>query len=220
MSGRGRQQARSFRGEVRTTVELRYLLYLPRDYQAAGGRRWPLALFLHGRGEQGTDLELVKRHGLPRLLESRHDFPAIVVSPQCLPGEWWSPPALHALLDEIEAHHAVDPDRVYVTGLSMGGFGTWALAIDRPDRFAAIAPICGGGEPIGAWRLVNLPVWAFHGDADEIVPLRRSEEMIAALRRHGGAPRFTVYPGVAHDSWTRTYDNPALYEWLFAQRRA
>lgn len=216
----GRQQAGSFTRDVTTTLGTRYLLYLHEDYDPAGGRRWPLVLFLHGAGERGDDLERLKRHGLPRVLEERDDFPAIVVSPQCPPDERWSVAVLRALLDEIEEGHAVDPDRISVTGLSMGGFGTWALAIAEPDRFAAIAPICGGGEPFGTARLTRLPVWAFHGDADTVVPLRRSQEMVEALRARGGDVRFTVYPGVEHDSWTRTYDNPELYDWLFSHRRS
>ncbi len=216
----GRQQAGSFTREVTRTVGARYLLYLPEGYDETGGRRWPLVLFLHGAGERGHDLEQLKRHGLPRVLEGRDDFPAIVVSPQCPPEERWSVEVLSALLDEIAGRYAMDADRVYVTGLSMGGFGTWALAIAEPERFAAIAPICGGGEPFGTARLTRLPVWAFHGDADTVVPLRRSQEMVEALRARGGDVRFTVYPGVGHDSWTRTYDNPELYDWLFAHRRS
>jgi hypothetical protein len=121
---------------------------------------------------------------------------------------------LAALLEEIEQHYAVDPARIYVTGMSMGGFGTWAFATTYPDRCAAIAPICGGGNPARVGAIRHLPVWAFHGAQDPIVPLRRSAEMVTALRQCGGDVRFTVYPDAGHDAWTETYANPELYAWF------
>jgi predicted peptidase len=178
-----------------------------------------LLLFLHGAGERGADLKGVRRHGPPKLIEQGQEFPFIVVSPQCPDGEWWRAEVLAALLDEIERRYRVDSRRIYATGLSMGGFGTWALAITYPDRFAAIAPICGGGHPWAVARIKNVPVWAFHGTADKVVPCRRSQEMVDALRRAGGTVRFTRYPGVDHDSWTATYANPKLYEWFLQHQR-
>ena len=197
-----------------------YLRYLPPGYEDDVGKRWPLLLFLHGAGERGDDLELVKRHGPPKLIEQGKDFPLVVVSPQCPAGERWNVFALEALLDQVMRDHRIDPDRVYLTGLSMGGFGVWGLALRNPDRYAAIIPICGGGEARYAAALRDLPVWAFHGDRDEIVALQRSQEMVDAIRAAGGSPRFTVYPGVAHDSWTATYENPDVFTWLLEQRRA
>jgi len=194
-----------------------YLLFLPDGYDQR--ESWPLLLFLHGAGERGDDLELVKKHGPPKIVETKKDFPFIVVSPQCRSNAWWEPVKLFALLDDIVARHKVDEDRIYLTGLSMGGFGTWALADQMPDRFAAIVPICGGGEPYRVVRSPNLPVWAFHGAKDPVVPLRRSEEMVEALRQIGGNVKLTVYPEAGHDSWTETYDNPELYEWLLKQKR-
>ncbi|MBN2840022.1 MAG: prolyl oligopeptidase family serine peptidase, partial [Coriobacteriia bacterium] len=117
------------------------------------------------------------------------------------------------------ARHRVDEDRVYVTGLSMGGFGTWALAAAYPDRFAAIAPICGGGDPEQACRHADVPTWAFHGEQDQVVPVERTEEMVEALQACNGDVRMTLYPDLGHDSWTVTYDNPELYEWMLKQRR-
>jgi predicted peptidase len=209
------QTAHTFR---RDGHALRYLLYLPEGYDP-GGEAWPLLLFLHGAGERGDSLDLVKAHGPPRLVEEGHAFPFLLVSPQQPPGAWWDPAALAALLDDVEARHRVDPDRVYVTGLSMGGFGTWALAILQPDRFAAIAPVCGGGEAEGVCAIRDVPAWAFHGALDSVVPLARSAEMVDALYACGGNPRFTVYPEADHDSWTETYANPTLYEWLLSHRR-
>ena len=121
--------------------------------------------------------------------------------------------------DAVARAERIDRDRIYLTGLSMGGFGTWALALRHPERYAAILPVCGGGERQLARRLREMPIWAFHGDADQVVPVERSQEMIDAIKKLGGPPRFTAYPGVGHDSWTATYDNPEVYEWLLAQRR-
>jgi predicted peptidase len=194
------------------TVKLKYWLQLPSDYETQ--EEWPVLLFLHGAGERGEDLDRVKVHGPPKLIASGKAMPFIVVAPQCPTGRWWEPFELAALLDDIEQQYKVDKKRIYVTGLSMGGFGTWALAAYQPNRFAAIAPICGGGEPFMTRLYSHVPTWAFHGDQDNVVPLERSERMVEALKRAGGDVKFTVYPGVGHDSWTETYDNEELYEWL------
>jgi len=203
--------------ETQVPVRMDYLLSLPEKYESK--ESWPVLLFLHGAGERGDDLELVKKHGPPKLIEAGKKFPFIVVSPQCPKDRWWEPIELVALLDEIESKYKVDPDRIYVTGLSMGGFGTWRLAFYAPERLAAIAPICGGGEIYWAKRFAHLPVWVFHGAKDKGVPLERSEEMVEALKKNGGNPRFTIYPEAEHDSWTETYDNPKFYEWLLEQKR-
>jgi predicted peptidase len=199
-------------------VQMGYLLYLPKDYEKQAS--WPLVLFLHGAGERGNDLEVVKMHGPPKLIAAGKDFPFIVVSPQCPKDMWWEPIELVALIDDISSKYKVDPDRIYVTGLSMGGFGSWRLAAYAPERLAAIAPICGGGETYWTKQFVQLPVWAFHGAKDTAVPLERSQSMIDALKKNGGDPKLTVYPEAGHDSWTATYDNPEFYEWLLMQKRA
>ncbi|MSR47568.1 MAG: phospholipase [Planctomycetes bacterium] len=211
--------------EIRVKSELAYLLTLPRGYvepSAADAPRWPLVLFLHGMGERGDDLALVARHGPQKQIAAGREFEAIVVSPQCpISSQFgWSLPALTALLDDVMERFAVDPDRVYLTGLSMGGYGTWSLACEQPERFAAIVPICGGGDPAKAVKLVGLPTWAFHGAADPVVPLAQSEAMVRAIETAGGVPKFTAYAGVDHDSWTRTYADEAMWSWLFAQRRS
>jgi predicted peptidase len=213
------QETRVFRKDVIRTMELRYLLYLPPGYDADQEKRWPLVLFLHGAGERGEDLNRVKRQGLARRIEEGAAFPFIAVSPQCGSRRWWQTDELSALLDEIERDYRVDPNRIYVTGPSMGGYATWALAAAQPKRFAAIVPICGGGEVDTAPAIAHLPAWVFHGAQDHVVPLSESESMVNALRAHGGNPRFTVYPEANHDSWTQTYNNPELYEWLLAQKR-
>jgi predicted peptidase len=196
---------------------MKYLLYLPKDYRQKDS--WPLLLFLHGAGERGDDLQLVKKHGPPKLIEAGKQFPFLVVSPQCPQGRWWEPVELAALLDEIVEKYKVDKDRICVTGLSMGGFGTWALAAYQPHRFAAIAPICGGGEPLTSMVLSHVPAWVFHGAKDPVVPLARSEKMVEAMKNNGGEVKFTVYPEAGHDAWTETYANPQLYEWLLQQKR-
>ena len=198
-------------------VQIGYLLYLPEKYDQK--ESWPLLVFLHGSGERGTDLQLVKTHGPPKLIEAGKQFPFIVVSPQCPEGQWWQPVELTALLDEIVEKYKVDEDRIYVTGLSMGGFGTWSLAAYAPHRLAAIAPICGGGETYWTERFSHLPVWVFHGAQDKGVPLRRSEEMVESLKENGCNVKLTVYPDAGHDSWTETYDNPEFYDWLLEQER-
>lgn len=216
----GEQQPCELNKQITITITARYLLYLPEGYETDAGKRWPLVLFLHGAGERGSDLEKVKAHGPPRLVAAGKQFPFILVSPQCPEDARWSTDTLGALLDDVRQRYRVDPDRVYVTGLSMGGYGTWAMAMAYPDRFAAIAPICGGGDPRRAARIRGVPAWVFHGGKDTVVPLQQSEEMVAALKA-AGAPevKLTVYPDAGHDSWTMAYDDPALYEWLLGRRR-
>ncbi|MCG3196717.1 MAG: hypothetical protein GHCLOJNM_01193 [bacterium] len=213
----GKQEPQLFEKEVK--VRLQYLLYLPEEYGKEPDKKWPLILFLHGMGERGDDLEKVKEHGPPKLIAEGKQFPFIVVSPQCPRTQFWVTGQLFLLLDEITEKYAVDKARVYLTGLSMGGFGTWAAAAEQPERFAAIAPICGGGEPAMAWRLRRTPIWAFHGAKDETVPLERSQQMVDAVKKAGGNVEFTLYPEAQHDSWTETYNNPKLYEWFLSHSR-
>jgi len=200
---------------------LRYLIHLPDDYDAAPDRHWPLVLFLHGAGERGADLDLAALHGPPKLADAGHEFPFILVTPQCAAASQWVAElsTLSGLLDEVVAAHRVDPARVSVTGLSMGGYGTWSLAVRYPDRFAAIAPICGGLWMQSAAPIRTVPVWAFHGDADDVVPISATEQIVTELRSLGTDPQFTRYAGVGHDSWTETYENPQIYDWLLSQRR-
>jgi predicted peptidase len=204
---------------VRVTYAYDYLLQLPPGYTRTGKKRWPLLMFFHGRGERGHDLKLVRLHGPPKLIAEGRTFPFIVVSPQCPDDEWWNYPALEVFVSEMVRRYRVDPDRVCLTGLSMGGFATWALAQHRPERYAAIAPVCGGGETRVAANLRDLPIWAFHGGLDEVIVPRRSREMVAAIKAAGGAPRLTIYPRAGHDSWTQAYANEELYTWMLAQRR-
>jgi predicted peptidase len=217
------QTAVTFKKRISHQVVLDYLLHLPEGYdRATKDQSWPLILFLHGAGERGSDLEMVKKHGPPKLIAAGKDIPAIVVSPQCPTNEWWNDhvEALLALSDDVAKKHRVDPDRVYVTGISMGGFGTWALLAREGERFAAAIPICGGGSRLGLQRAMNVPIWAFHGDADPVVAVDETTRLIEVMKSRGAQNvKLTIYPGVKHDSWTQTYDDPAVWEWLFAQKR-
>lgn len=199
------------------TVEMGYQLFVPASFDAK--KKMPLMLFLHGAGERGTDLNKVKKWGPPRIVEKKPDFPFIVASPQCPRGQWWDVTALSRLLDHLEETLPVDGDRIVVTGLSMGGFGSWSLIAAEPDRFAAAAPICGGGDPSTAARITRIPVWNFHGADDTVVPETRSSDMVEAIRAAGGTRiKYTLYPGVGHASWRKAYAETKLWKWLLAQK--
>lgn len=216
------QQEHKFEAQIVKTVRLDYLLFLPKDYSENSDQKWPMIMFLHGMGERGNDLDLLKVHGIPKIVEKQADFPFIAVSPQCPDTSFWTAEvdALNALLDELIKKLAVDEDRVYLTGLSMGGYGTWSLATEHPERFAAIAPVCGGGDAKKVQAIKDIPIWVFHGAKDTVVPPERSEEMVEALKEIGGNVKYTVYPEAGHDSWTETYDNPKLYEWFLKHKRS
>ncbi len=215
-----KQEARKLERKITRTIKLEYLLYLPKGYERSK-KKWPLLLFLHGAGERGNTLEMVKLHGPPKLIEQGQEFPFIVVSPQCPADGWWTPGALTPLLDDLEQNLQVDTTRVYLTGLSMGGFGTWAMASEFPHRFAAIVPICGGGLELWMRNITHLPVWAFHGAKDDVVPLEQTTRLVKELKRLGSKKvKYTVYKNADHDSWTRAYANPKLYEWMLEQVQA
>jgi predicted peptidase len=215
----GKQVEQEFRTGEKT---IRYLLYLPKDYAANDVKR-PLLLFLHGRGESDGPLSLVKKWGPPRLIERGESFPYVVVSPQCprSPVSWPNTDQqslLLALLEYVTQTCKVDTDRIYLTGLSMGGYGSWRLAADHPERFAAVVPICGAGKPEDAPKLKWLPMWVWHGAADRTVPLKRSTEMVEAIKQAGGTNiLFTVLEGIGHNSWEAAYASPDLYRWLDKQ---
>jgi predicted peptidase len=210
-----RQVATKFSGRVDAQID--YLLYLPADYEKQ--ESWPLLIFLHGSGERGDDLKLVKTHGPPKMIEAGHKFPFIVVSPQCPKYQRWQPIVLDGMLDNLIKQLRVDKSRIYLTGLSMGGQGTWAWAANSPQRFAAIAPVCGRADRSWGEVLTNMPTWVFHGAKDTAVPLTESEKVVNALKKNGGSPKFTIYPEAGHDSWTVTYENPELYKWLLKHKR-
>lgn len=196
-----------------------YILDLPKDYESK--KDFPLIIFLHGSGERGTDIKKVGVHGIPKIAKKNENFEFIGVSPQCLRQKTarWVTQDLDILLDHILKTYKVDKKRIYLTGLSMGGYGTWAWAAKKPGTFAAVAPICGGGNPADASKYGKLPIWVFHGDKDKAVPIERSKSMVEAIKKVGGNVKFTVYPGVGHDSWTKSYDNPELYKWFLSHSK-
>lgn len=218
------QTVRTFSRRVVQRVALDYLLHLPPGYSRK--QRFPLILFLHGSGERGSDIRMVAHQGLPRYIEDHPEFPFITVSPQCPEHSTWftHANAVLLLLDEIIKRYAVDPARVYLTGLSMGGYGAWYLGSEHPERFAAVVPVCGGfnamlGYPERVCGLRYTPVWAFHGAKDKIVPPSETRILVRTLRRCGGRVKFTLYPDAGHDCWTRAYADPRLYAWLQQQHR-
>ncbi len=232
-------EPRQFSGESEGTAGelLNYRLLKPLDYDPA--EHYPLIVFLHGAGERGADNTSQLKHGMKVLCsaEIRQEFPCYVLAPQCPTDQRWAevdwsirevempektsvPLALtFELIDQMIEHAAIDPSRIYLTGLSMGGYGTWDAISRRPHFFAAAVPICGGGDPRVAETLTKTPIWCFHGAADKVVVVGKSRDMVDAIKKHGGEPKYTEYPGVGHNSWTATYKNDELYQWLFSQRR-
>jgi predicted peptidase len=209
--------------QVRSTIvqtQIDYLLFQPKSYSDKGAPV-PLIVFLHGSGESGHDLEKVKKWGPPAIVESHPDFPFMVVSPQAPQPNGWDVDALKAMLDEVLAKYNVDRSRIYLTGLSMGGYGAWEMAMRYPDYFAAIAPICGGGNARRAERLKNIPTWVFHGAKDKAVPESESAVLVDALKAAGGNVKYTVLPEGGHvDSWVYAYDSKTgLFDWFLQQQR-
>jgi predicted peptidase len=219
-TARGTQEAQVFEAEITKTVRMGYLLHLPANYDA-GGTSYPLILFLHGSGRRGDDIEQVSGYAIPKIAEEQDDFPFIAVSPQCPAQSFWQPEleAVEALMVDVIETYNVDESRICLTGNSMGGFGSWALAIRNPGLFAAVAPICGGGDPDTVAILKDVPVWNFHGAKDAAVDPEQSQAMVDALEAAGGDVKYTLYPNLGHDSWTVTYANPELYEWFLSHRK-
>ena len=218
----------TFSVETRDPWNISYLIHRPAAAASEPGRKWPLIFFLHGAGERGADVQRVAIHGPLRRAEQQADLPFFIVAPQCPAGERWNAELLAKLLDQIESSEPVDRSRVYLTGLSMGGFGTWELGLLHAERFAAIAPICGGGNRIDvmvasqskAEAFRSLPIRAYHGARDELVPPDESRRMIDAVQRAGNRhAELLIHPQDGHDSWTRVYADPQFYQWLLRHRR-
>lgn len=231
--------------QTRTTalpdrISYSYQVHIPRDWSP--DRTWPVILFLHGAGERGSDGTAHTKVGLPRFLDGDPEWPAVVVMPQCPHGSWWGDPDVErrvfAALEDAVAAFNGDRKRIYLTGLSLGGYGTWAFGYKYKGKFAALVPVCGGvaarsripppvwhpaADPNGdiykktAVGIGSTPVWAFHGSADSIIPVSESRKLTSALKKAGGNVRYTEYPGVGHNSWGRAYSEPGLVDWLFRQ---
>jgi predicted peptidase len=218
-------------------ASLPYRLMKPAGYKEDGKDSYPLVVFLHGAGERGSDNAKQLVHGVADFAkdENRKKYPCFLIAPQCPTGEVWVYGSLKnlskkkpdveagdlvlALIESLQKEFRIDKKRLYLTGLSMGGYGTWELLCRKPDLFAAGMPICGGGDVKKADKLTKIPIWCFHGDKDRAVPVARSREMIKAIEKAGGKPKYNEYEGVEHDSWTQTYRDPKVHEWLFAQKK-
>ena len=200
--------------------EHRYVVYVPRGYTPE--KAWPLILFLHGAGERGDDGLLQTEVGIGRAIRRNADrFPCLVVMPQCPKNVWWDKAfdEMETALGQTEKEYSVDPARVYLTGLSMGGYGAWIYGAAHADRFAALVPICGGSHPEDAERLAIIPIWAFHGADDQTVPPAKSREMVDAIKKAKGNIKYTEFPGIGHNSWDAAYDDPNTIKWLLKQRK-
>jgi predicted peptidase len=202
--------------------EIKYVLFVPQGYNPE--KEYPLILFLHGSGESGTDGKKQAAVGLGKAVKERaKTFPAIVVFPQSQKGGWGAGSAegkrALAIVEAVSKDYKVDSKRLYLTGLSMGGFGSWSFVAAQPEKWAAVVPVCGGGDPKTAAKFKDVPLWAFHGDKDTAVPVSRTRDMIDALKKAGGEPKYTEYPDVGHNSWDKAYATEELYEWLFKQAR-
>ncbi len=198
-----------------------YQLFIPRQLSSPAEKtRWPLMIFLHGSGERGDDIDRVKVHGPPKIADRNPDFPFILISPLLPADEDWDIAKLDAILDKAVKTLPVDRSRIYLTGLSRGGHASWRWAAAEPGRFAAVAPVAGRGDPAVACNLAAKPVWAFHGDRDDVVVPEGSFLMVRAIRACGGSPRLTIYPDLGHNAWDPAYDDPALYLWMLSHRLA
>ncbi len=207
--------------EVVTSETLRYYLYYPMDYGVDPEEKFPLLLFLHGGGESGRNLKSVERNGPPKLISRGKKFPFLILAPQN-PEEkmWWNTRAVNQLLDSVMATNKVDPNRIYLTGLSRGGGAAWEMAVQYPDKFAALAVVCGMAPvPYASWIDKNMPIKVFHGDQDKSIPISESIEMVAKLKEMGYQVDLTIYKGVGHNSWDRAYENNELYDWFLAQKK-
>lgn len=212
---------------------MRYLLFSPHEYDKR--KQYPLVLWLHGGGARGDDPSLIlswgDEHG-PLFFakpENQYLYPCFILAPQCPPGRFWSDPfseepldqirLVLEILDSLQTEFNIDSTRLYVIGISMGGYGTWDIIARRPNKFAAAVPICGGGNPSKAGQMVNTTFWAFHGGADDLVSVKESQRMIKAIRKAGGQPRYNEYKGVGHNAWERAFAEPDFLAWIFSQRR-
>ena len=197
-----------------------YVVYVPRDYDAS--KPWPLIVFLHGAGERGDDGLIQSEVGIGRAIRRYVDrFPCLVVMPQCPKEVWWDKAAddIEIAMADVRKEYSIDPARIYLVGLSMGGFATWMYGANHLDTFAALMPICGGGNPQDAEKLAKIPIWAFHGADDATVPPKQSRDMVEAVKKAKGDIKYTEFPKVGHNSWDSAFDDPETMKWLLAQKK-
>jgi len=210
------QQGKNVDINEKVNVNFKYLLYKPKSESK---EKLPLIVFLHGAGERGDDLQKVKIHGIPKIFDTHMNYNCIAVSPQCPQNTFWVAELknLKIFIDYIIKEYNIDETRIYLTGLSMGGYGTWYMAMAYPNMFAAIAPVCGGGMPWNA-NVLKMPVWAFHGEADTVVPVLESINMVNKINEDKCTARLTVFPNVGHNAWDYAY-NDELILWLLGNHK-
>lgn len=192
-----------------------YLLYIPDGYNEKKDYKWPVVFFLHGIAEIGNNVNVLKNVGLVKVAAGK---PFVIVAPQC-GKDWWNIAALETFYKEVMSKYHVDPNRVYLTGLSMGGYGTWDWGTEHPERFAALIPICGAGSKSQMPKLKTMPIWVFHCADDPTVNVSNSRTLVDALKAIGSNVQYTEYPSGGHDAWTRTYANADVYTWLLKQHK-
>jgi len=204
-----------------TSEKLSYYLYYPEDYEVNIEEEYPILLFLHGGGESGDSLVAIKRNGPPKMIVEGRQFPFLILAPQNpYQKKWWNTRAVNQLLDSIVSTNRIDKNRIYLTGLSRGGGAAWEMVVQYPDKFAAMAVVCGMTPvPYAAWIDKQMPIWVFHGEEDKSIPISESETMVDRLQGMGYDVKFTRYPGVGHNSWIQAYKTEALYEWFMEQER-
>ena len=227
-----------FKNDKGESLKYRFLKPASLAPSAGGASKFPLVVFLHGAGERGDDNAKQLIHGVTKFATDEYlkKYPCFVIAPQCPTGKRWvevdwsldshrmpetvseSLRLTMELIASLEKSFPIDSNRLYVTGLSMGGYGSWDAIQRFPERFAAAVPVCGGGDTQQAKKIAKIPVWAFHGAKDTAVKPQRSRDMIAAMKEAGGEPKYTEYPEVGHNSWVSAYNTPELYEWMFAQK--
>jgi predicted peptidase len=216
---------KGYQVEVRDSDGFKFLLFLPVNESKAVNGKLPTILFLHGVGELGNDLQELKNEGLPKILDGDTNFPFIVISPQCPSStEWYytnenNVGKMNSMLDDVIKRYPIDTTRLYITGLSMGGIGTWYFAVNMPGRFAAMAPVAFRGDGWSPCPASEIPAWCFHGALDGTIPLTSAQSIVKQFRDCGGNAEFTIYPDLGHECWTRTYNNQELYTWLLQQEK-
>ncbi|WP_265594115.1 prolyl oligopeptidase family serine peptidase [Haloferula sp. BvORR071] len=205
--------------------KINYLQFLPEGYDKDSAEAYPLVIFLHGSGERGDNLDLIRKHGPPMMATTAmknqgHGLPFILAAPQCPMGRWWNTDEVIALTKHLAKSLHVDEKRIHLTGISMGGFGTWACLTQEPDLYASGVPICGGGEPAQAEKIKDIPIWTFHGLKDDAVPVAKTQEMEKAIHDAGGKKLLvTYYPEEHHESWIPAYADPSLLAWMMLQHK-
>ena len=215
-------QSQLIEAEEQTVVieNLRYYLYFPKEYEEQPDATFPLLLFLHGGGESGQELEALKSNGPPKLLAEGKQFPFLVLAPQHPhPKKWWNIRSVMDLLETVIEENRVDPQRIYLSGLSRGGSAAWEMVVQYPDTFAAMMVVCGMTPvPYAHWISKEMPIWVFHGALDKVIPIEHSEKMVAKLKAMGYPVIFTRYEDVAHNAWERAYTNDEVYAWFMQQK--